>query len=128
MILRFSIVVICFIVGELAQRPDDEVIQDSFDDCLKWTNHGQEPTDHVLTVDLLLYYLGNHSPRDADVIDCYFVDNPSAKGKKENIDKALYGALLQHFWKKQYATISFEVFAELRKNAGLARSLKDMQG
>ncbi|XP_050433615.1 uncharacterized protein LOC126841290 [Adelges cooleyi] len=139
MIFKLSIVLIYFIVAasctiteqpEPSPKTDEEVIQESFDHCLKWTNNGIDPTpDHILTVTLLTFYLGGNSFNNLKVIDDYFVANPS---KKENLEtagigKKLYGDIFKFFCKSYHSILTFQRCAESKKNAMTLTTLKELK-
>ncbi|XP_050427395.1 uncharacterized protein LOC126841242 [Adelges cooleyi] len=135
MIFKLSIVVIYFIVAascmdtqtERPPKSPEEVIKESFQDCLKWTNNGTVPTTgHILTLELLIRYLGGHSDNEITVIEDYFNANPTEiKNITSGINQEIYGAILKLFCEREYPELTFERCGETKKNAGIIRSLEE---
>ncbi|XP_050424842.1 uncharacterized protein LOC126835975 [Adelges cooleyi] len=130
MISKLSIVVIysivaasCVIIAVLAPKTDEEVVQVSFDDCLKWANNGKDPApDHILTVGMLISYFGDRSDNDLGIVEDCFAADPTT-----SIDKKKYGEILKSFCQRQYPNLTLERCAEKKKSAAISTSLEELK-
>ncbi|XP_050426395.1 uncharacterized protein LOC126836796 [Adelges cooleyi] len=107
------------------EETEAKMLEDSFNDCLKWCSEGLNYKLKHINFDLFIYYMGRHW-QDIEVTENYFEDHPESIEKLEKIDLTVYCDLLKYYCARVYPYYTVQRCAEMKKNTGIISPLKEV--